>query len=466
MATLQSTIPFKARKRTYAKEKLKSESFYNGSDITLKDSNRNLKRQNYSDVSSDDEECSPTKISRINRRNDSEDVLTLTKRNIEPLKPLTSRETEIMWLHNFLSSHLESEKSASLYISGQPGTGKTASLSYLLQLPEFKNGYKHVYVNCTMMKSAASIYKRLCSELQLKTNGSTEKACLTSIEKYFSNKHKMTLLVLDEIDQLCSKRQSVLYSIFEWPSWLGSRLVLIGVANALDLVERSLPRLLARCSLRPETLHFAPYTKQQIVDIFESKIAQENKNIVFAPVALQMIAAKISAISGDVRRALDVAKQVVEIAKRNQENHPTNGSTTVELKHVLEVFDDVYGNPKKIQNDMDEGIPIHQKLILCSLMLMLTKGKNKHVTLANLYDVYKKVTQGRNLSALDMGEFISACDLLQCLGALRVATNGKRVVAPSFRRVILQWNENDLIGALRDRAFLSAVLDDVKCLAS
>lgn len=98
------------------------------------------------------------------------------------------------------------------------------------------------------------------------------------------------LLVLDEIDQLDSKRQSVLYTIFEWPALANSRIVLIGIANALDLTERTLPRLQARCSLRPSTLHFAPYTKEQIINIFTTVLANEDRGNVFSPVALQMLA--------------------------------------------------------------------------------------------------------------------------------------------------------------------------------
>lgn len=76
-----------------------------------------------------------------------------------------------------------------------------------------------------------------------------------------------SLLILDEIDQLETKKQNVLYSIFEWPSLPDAKLVLVGIANALDLTDRVLPRLQAKLEKQPQLLHFAPYTKQQIIDI-------------------------------------------------------------------------------------------------------------------------------------------------------------------------------------------------------
>jgi cell division control protein 6 len=53
-------------------------------------------------------------------------------------------------------------------------------------------------------------------------------------------------VILDEIDQLISIDQTILYKFFEWAQMANSRLVLVGIANALDLTDRFLPRLKAK----------------------------------------------------------------------------------------------------------------------------------------------------------------------------------------------------------------------------
>ncbi|CAK1603309.1 unnamed protein product [Parnassius mnemosyne] len=476
-STVQASIPFKPRKKIniHAK-KVENDSFYSNDVNKRKRKSKTNKNENDIDLEHDiNNGCSPTKCIKVcdNSEDDvdkenSNDGNTIVSNSF---KPLVSREKEITWLENFLMDHLDSEESASLYISGQPGTGKTASLTYILHLPKIKNGFKQVYVNCTMVKSATSIYSRICKELQLRTSGSTEKACLCAIEKYLKKKHKMILLVLDEIDQLDSKRQSVLYTIFEWPALLSSRIVLIGIANALDLTERTLPRLQARCSFRPLTLHFAPYTKQQIIDIFVSVLESEDKSHVFSPVALQMLAAKIAAVSGDMRRALDIGKRVIELAKRTKfaenqcvETIMRDSNVTVELKQVLEVLNDVYGGGRKIENELEESLPMQQKLILCSIMLILTKGKNKDLTMGRLHDVYKRVATSRNIAPMDIGEMAGACLLLEARGALRVCGAGG--AGGRARRLRLHWHEPELVAALRDKPLLSAILNDVTCLSS
>lgn len=104
---------------------------------------------------------------------------------------------------------------------------------------------------------------------------------------------------MDEMDQLDSKNQEVLYTMFEWPHLTDSRLILIGlilsdsfvslseyatfhlkssgIANSLDLTDRILPRLQARPKMKPKLLNFPPYTKDQIVKILTERLAQVRK---------------------------------------------------------------------------------------------------------------------------------------------------------------------------------------------
>jgi len=220
-------------------------------------------------------------------------------------------------LREILLGYSESKTSGSLYISGPPGTGKTVSLFKIIQQLDFKSKFQVVYVNCTTVKSATAIYAKIIQELAI-NNTTKSKNSKAIIEKYLRSRHKMLLLVLDEIDQLGSKNQSVLYSIFEWPSVPNSRLVLVGIANALDLTDRILPRLQARCELKPTLMHFAPYTKQQITDIISARLQQANATCVFTASAIHLLAGKVAAISGDIRRALDISRRVVELAESHQ----------------------------------------------------------------------------------------------------------------------------------------------------
>jgi hypothetical protein len=58
---------------------------------------------------------------------------------------------------------------------------------------------------------------------------------------------RLTVVLMDEIDMLATRDQSVLYNLFGWPLNPGAKLAIIGIANTLDLPERLLPRI-ARCA--------------------------------------------------------------------------------------------------------------------------------------------------------------------------------------------------------------------------
>lgn len=274
---------------------------------------------------------------------------------------------------------------------------------------------------------------------------------------------------MDELDQLESKKQSVLYSIFEWPARFKTKLLLIGIANALDLTDRVLPRLQGRCELKPILMHFAPYTKQQIVDIFLNRLKEGGVLDVFSPVALQMLAGKVAAVSGDVRRALDIGRRVIELVERNEkhemkienlENKPPNGIKAVDLKQVVAVLNNVYGTSQNFSEESDNFFPLQQKIILCTLLLILRKARNKDVTLGKLHQVYRKICSKRNLMGVDQAEFVGLCSLIETRGIIRI---GGRKEA-KLQKVNLEWNEEEVGAALKDKQLMSSILEDVECL--
>ncbi|XP_058834777.1 cell division control protein 6 homolog [Topomyia yanbarensis] len=418
-------------------------------------------------IPEEDAEVSPkkrTKVSPAKQENIS----------VSAVGSLPERERETEELAKYIEDVLAENGSGSLYISGPPGTGKTATLTRIISDRKLASKIKMVYVNCTSMSSAGSIYKKICEELQLSSAGTTEKFYLSAIEEYLKKKHKTIMMVLDEIDQLASSKQTILYNIFEWPAKRDSKLILVGVANALDLTDRLLSRLQARCELRPHLIQFLPYTKPQLVNILKNSLRQNNTCELFNDAALHLLAAKVASTSGDARRALLLTKSLVESADKDQrqerksaakavgqskvETKPTSPPKVVQIKQVVSTLNQVYGSTQNM--DEDAAFPLQQKLLICSLLLVLKAGKSKDVTVGKLHQVYKAVCAKQNLQSVDQTEFTNLCSLVETRGVLRMV--GKKEAR--MNRVLLQWDEDEVHNVLNDKQLIASILSDMSCV--
>ena len=58
------------------------------------------------------------------------------------------------------------------------------------------------------------------------------------------------ILILDELDYLVTRKQSVIYNLFEWATRGTSALIVVGISNTMDLPERLLPRVHSRLGIR------------------------------------------------------------------------------------------------------------------------------------------------------------------------------------------------------------------------
>ncbi|XP_078080227.1 cell division control protein 6 homolog [Mustelus asterias] len=385
---------------------------------------------------------------------------------------LLARESETEAISQFIVGCVSEKKPGSLYVSGAPGTGKTACVERLIEDLKGKLGDTIIIsINCMSLRSSQTIFCSIVDKLFGKGKlHCTSKDFPKKLENKLTSLGPMVLLILDEMDQLDSKAQDVLYRLFEWPWLTNSRLVLIGVANALDLTDRILPRLQARPKCKPQLLNFAPYTREQIVAIVQDRLNQVSGEKVLEPVAIQFCARKVSSVSGDARKALDMCRRAVEIVESNARNQPaaksalksdspakparSPGSEKVGLLHVSQVISEVYGDRMKSSSGSDECFPLQQKLLVCSLLLLIRQSKAKEFPLGKLHDTYTKVCRQHQMSAVDQSECLSLCSLLESRGIMSL----KRSKEARLSKVALKIEERDVEHALHDKVLMGNIL--------
>ncbi|XP_076212829.1 cell division control protein 6 homolog [Aptenodytes patagonicus] len=379
---------------------------------------------------------------------------------------LHAREREMGVIRQFLRERICGRRPGSLYVSGAPGTGKTACLSrILLDYKDELAGSKTIVLNCMSLSSPQGVFPAMAQQLGLPAADGREG--MRRLEEQLTAKGPMVLLVLDELDQLESKGQDVLYTLFEWPRLPGSRLVLVGLANALDLTDRSLARLGARTDGSPRLLHFPPYTREQLTAILQERLGQVAGDPVLDDAALQFCARKVSAVSGDARKALDVCRRAVEVVELEVRSQtllkPLPGGDSpaspipkrVGLLHVSRVISEVFGDRLAASGQgTRDTFPLQQKVLLCSLLLLAQRLRAREVTLGKLHDAYSQVCRQQQLPAVNQAECLSLVTLLESRGILEL----KRAKEARLAKVSLKMEEAAVEHALQDAVLVGSIL--------
>ncbi|OAA61228.1 cell division control protein [Niveomyces insectorum RCEF 264] len=248
-----------------------------------------------------------------------------------------------------------------LYVSGPPGTGKSALVEEVTDAfcaaARPAGAVRKAYVNCMSIRSVHDLYNTLLRLLRADGDDDeddkdddnaplTEAAAVSALQALCVPKIKRTktnktttarmavryLVVLDEIDHLLTLDVASLYRVIEWAMRPASRLALVGIANALDLTDRFLPRLKAR-NLRPALLPFLPYTAPQIKAIVTARLqslvpasssasssppSSPEKNDVlplFHPAAIELCARKVASQTGDLRKVFEILRRALDLVE-------------------------------------------------------------------------------------------------------------------------------------------------------
>ena len=393
-------------------------------------------------------------------------------------KTLTCREKEREQILEFVDQAIQQGGSSHsggrcLYVCGIPGTGKTATIldvmrSMKKKLEAGKVGpFQFVEINGLRLPSPNHAYSTLHEALTGdRLCPSAAQAALEVAFTHSTSKHKKrhggplkvrhpVIVLVDELDQLISKNQSVLYNLFEWPTHVGSKLSIIGVANTMDLPERLQTKIASR--LGGNRIVFHPYSRANLTSILESRL--EDFPNVFDRNALELATRKVANCSGDVRRCLEICRRGAEL-REAQLFKEGNGAHSdeplcVKIQNINAAIQEMFKTPHV---KMLEGASRLERLLLAALLLEGRYTGRLDATMAAVYDRIKGLLAGHKDFQFAGGAVIEAVAHL----------NAKRLIicdAPAKRihcKIALNVPIHELTSVLISDSGLPWLADRVK----
>ena len=139
--------------------------------------------------------------------------------------------------------------------------------------------------------------------------------------------------------------------------------------------------------------------------------------------AIQFCARKVSAVHGDLRKALDICRRAVELAETRQKmassdvQTPQKCSVRVTLPLIASVISEVYTS-NVTSLTVQQNFPLQQKLAVCTLLCMVKGRHTKEITLGKLHDAYVRVCKHRQLRYEGESEFLGVCSMLEARGVI------------------------------------------------
>ncbi|KAI4699813.1 hypothetical protein J4E81_004841 [Alternaria sp. BMP 2799] len=245
---------------------------------------------------------------------------------------LFGRDTERRELAAFITSRTKAKTSGCIYVSGPPGTGKSAFVNDVCRTVSADESVRTGYINCMSVKNATDLYRTLLEDF-VDITEVAEGDEMEALRTVFMQRQTSYVVTLDEVDHLLELDVELFYNIFEWSLQKASGLVLVGIANALDLTDRFLPRLKAR-GLKPQLLPFLPYNAAQISSVITAKLkallpAGSTQLPFIHPTAIVFLSKKVAAQSGDLRKAFDICRRAIDLVEADTRDRHAKKATEI-----------------------------------------------------------------------------------------------------------------------------------------
>uniref|UniRef100_A0A8C3Q193 Origin recognition complex subunit 1 n=1 Tax=Chrysolophus pictus TaxID=9089 RepID=A0A8C3Q193_CHRPC len=355
---------------------------------------------------------------------------------------LPCREEEFQDIYNFVESKLIDGTGGCMYISGVPGTGKTATVHEVIRclqrateddLPSFQ----FIEINGMKLTDPHQAYVQILELLTGQKVTATHAAVL--LAKLFCTpgpKRKTTVLVVDELDLLWTRKQNVMYNLFDWPTQKHSKLIILAIANTMDLPERiMMNRVSSRLGLT--RMSFQPYTYKQLQQIISSRL---NSVKAFEEDAIQLVSRKVAALSGDARRCLDICRRAAEICEFSSQKSTRE---IVRMTHITQAIDEMFSSPyiKAIRN-----ASLHEQIFFKAILAEFRRAGVEEATIQQVYHQHISLCRMEGMQSPTVSDILAICARLGACRLLLLESSNKYL----HMRVRLNISQDDVMYALKD----------------
>lgn len=360
------------------------------------------------------------------------------------------------------------------YVCGVPGTGKTATVREAVRALQSQKergelpAFSFVEINGMKLASPMQAYTEMWCAISGKGQRLHPRAALSKLSAFFSlgahTKKTPTVVLMDELDLFVTSRQDVIYNMFHWPDLPNSNLVVIAVANTMDLPERTLqPKVASRLGMT--RIPFMPYTDRQLLDIVRARLGMDEQGqrcstaaatvaceSVFKLDALVFASKRVANVSGDARRMLDVCRRAVEAAEeRALAQHVEPAPITIH--DIRDVMDRMARSGRAAHI---AALSTHGKLLLASMFACIRRTGVSEVVWkdvlmhhAALCRTHSVARPGMSHSDLNEHELLRPLSTLCQLGlVMAVGAGAGSARGGSYARYLLAVQEDEVHVAL------------------
>ncbi len=282
-----------------------------------------------------------------------------------------------------------------IFVYGNPGTGKSAVITSLMQELEQEAEkqsieLRSIYVNCAENRTETVILVELLSQLNPDKDyprmGWTRAKALSEFKKTLNTLGKTNILVvLDEVDYVLRESgDDILYRLSRINGKVKPGVSTIIISNDIKVYDYIKPR--TQSAFGRVKVVFSPYNEDELHDILQDRVKYAFKQGVVSGPVIRKIAEIEGSRSGDARRALELVDSCAKLAIAKKRDKIT--------------LDLVSSADKELESDnvlnTIASLTQHQKI----LFLAILKLRQKDLVGSRVFKKYKEICNSYNVKPL------------------------------------------------------------------